>query len=496
MHEILTTRDMYEADRRAIAGGVTGLELMENAGQAVAARIFEQFPIGKIAVLCGPGNNGGDGFVIARVLKKKGWRVALSLLGELAALKGDAAAMAKKWDGPVYMLTQKSPVDADVIVDAIFGAGLARDIEGDLAAVIETTNQLSTPVIAVDVPSGIDGSSGKVLGIAIKAQECITFFRRKTGHMLMPGRAFCGALTVVDIGIPDDVIAGLNLPQIENTKDLWHPHFPQHSVDSHKYSRGAVVVVSGPASQTGAARLAARGALRAGAGVVTIASLPAAVLVNACQLTAIMVKRFDSAVDLHASLANDRRTGAVVIGPGAGYGDNTRNNVRAVLDAGMAVILDADALTSFENRPDDVFDAIKEHPDRSVVMTPHDGEFMRLFGDIGHSFASKVERARHAANLSGAIIVYKGSDSVIAEPGGRVAINMNAPATLATAGSGDVLSGIIAALVAQNMPAFYAACAGVWLHGEAAVLFGVGLIAEDIPELLPKVLQKLAAEDE
>jgi len=289
---------------------------------------------------------------------------------------------------------------------------------------------------------------------------------------------------VADIGISDEVVAGLNLSQFENTKDLWHPYFPSFTPDAHKYNRGATVVVSGPASQTGAARLAARGALRAGSGVVTVASPPGAVMVNACHLTAIMVKGFKGAQALNTLLRDDARIGAVVIGPGAGRDDNTRNNVRSVLEAGVSTVLDADGLTSFEQAPETLFEAIAEHLDRSVVMTPHEGEFKRLFGDIAAQKISKLEHARQAAHLSGAIIVYKGVDTIIAAPDGMAAINTNATPTLATAGSGDVLAGIIAGLMAQGMPAFYAACAGVWLHGAAGALFGRGLIAEDIPEVL------------
>jgi ADP-dependent NAD(P)H-hydrate dehydratase / NAD(P)H-hydrate epimerase len=231
--------------------------------------------------------------------------------------------------------------------------------------------------------------------------------------------------------------------------------------------------------------------LRVGSGVVTVASPSAAVMVNACQLTAIMVKGFKSAQALNALLRDDRRIRAVVIGPGAGIGNTTRNNVRSVLDSGVSAILDADALTSFEQQPVSLFEAITEQGDRSVVMTPHAGEFRRLFADIAVLSISKLEHARKAARTSGAVVVYKGVDTIIAEPGGMAAINANAPPTLATAGSGDVLAGMIAGLMAQEMSAFYAACAGVWLHGQAATLFGPGLIAEDIAEILPQVLQQI-----
>ncbi len=491
MNELLTAEQMYEADRRAIAGGIAGVELMENAGQAIADQIFDNYAKGKVAVLCGPGNNGGDGFVVARLLKQQDWPVIVSLLGDLSALKGDAAIMAQRWDGPVERLGRDSVQDADLIVDAIFGAGLTRDIDGELAALIARINKAGVPVVAVDVPSGVDGLSGAVRGVAFQAQRTITFCRKKTGHLLMPGRGLCGEVLVADIGISGEIVDGLTIRQFENSPELWRAHFPHPAIDSHKYSRGATVVVSGPARQTGAARLAARGALRAGSGVVTVLSPPSAVMVNACHLTAIMVRGFKDAQALNNLLNADTRIGAVVIGPGAGTGNTTRNNVRSVLDAGVHTVLDADALTGFEQQPDALFDAIAEQGDRKVVMTPHEGEFRRLFAEISTLPVSRLEQAREAAKASGAIIVYKGMDTVIAAPDGIAAINSNAPLTLATAGSGDVLSGIIAGLMAQAMPAFYASCAGVWMHGAAAALFGPGLIAEDIPELLPKVLQQL-----
>ncbi len=491
MHELLTTDDMYEADQLAIKGGIAGIELMENAGRAIAEHIVKNYDRGQVAVLCGPGNNGGDGFVVARLLEQQGWPVTLFLLGAPSALKGDAAAMAQLWVGSVEQLDENSGAGADLIVDAIFGAGLGRAIEGELASLINKINGSKVPVIGVDVPSGVDGSSGGVRGVAFRAERSVTFCRKKPGHVLMPGRAHCGKVAVVDIGISNEIIAGLKVKQFENTLELWHPHFPRLTLQSHKYSRGATVVVCGPAAMTGAARLAARGALRAGSGVVTVASPPSAVMVNACQLTAIMVKKFKDAAALNGLLNEDERIGAVVIGPGAGRGNTTRNNVRAVLDAGVSTVLDADALTSFEQCPQALFAAIAENCERDVVMTPHQGEFEHLFTDIANLPGCRLEQARQAAKSSGAIIVYKGVDSVIAAPDGRAAINTNAPPTLATAGSGDVLAGIIAGLMAQTMPAFYAACAGVWLHGQVATLFGPGLIAEDIPELLPKVLREL-----
>lgn len=491
MHALLTVAEMYEADRRAIAGGVSGIALMEAAGLAVVSVIEKHYPQGAVAVLCGPGNNGGDGFVIARLLKLQGWSVSVGFLGEMSALSGDAAEMAALWVGDVGPVNEDIALEATLVVDALFGAGLSRDISDDLAALMTTIYKHGIPVVAVDIPSGIDGLTGEVRGQAFRAEHTVTFCRKKPGHVLLPGREHCGDVTVADIGISDDVVTSLSPTHFENARSFWLAHFPLLSAASHKYTRGAVISVSGPSHQTGAARLAARGALRVGSGVVTVASPKSAMLVNASHLTAIMVKSFGDAQALNALLRADSRIGAVVIGPGAGAGDTTRQNVRAVLDAGVPTVLDADALSAFSQDPEALFAAIKVMPGRAVVLTPHEGEFRRLFPEIAQQGGSKAEKARQAATLSGCIIVFKGPDTVIADLDGCVVINTNAPPSLATAGSGDVLAGMIAGLMAQGMSAHKAAAAGVWLHGEAANLFGSGLIAEDIPEILPQVFKLL-----
>ena len=489
MHELLTTAEMGRADRLAISGGLPGLMLMEKAGRAVADEVVRRFPdAGTVAVLCGPGNNGGDGFVAARHLRERGYGVRVGLLGSVETLKGDAQAMAELWDGPVAPLDPGILEEAEVAVDAIFGAGLTRAIDGAAAVLIAALDAADMPVIAVDVPSGVDGTTGAMAGIAAKALATVTFFRRKPGHLLLPGRLQCGEVRVADIGIPDDVLAEVAPAAWANAPALWLDRFPWPEVSGHKYGRGHAVVVSGGPRSTGAARLGARGALRAGAGLVTLASPRAAFPVNAAQLTAVMIAPFEGAKGL-ARMLGDRRKNAVLIGPGAGVGAATRNQVKALLGSEAAVVLDADALTSFEGRAAELFDAIagREAP---VALTPHDGEFVRLF-DPNAGTGSRLERARRAAQVSGAGIVLKGPDTVIADPDGRVAINENAPPWLATAGSGDVLAGFVAGLLAQGMAAFEAACAAVWLHGAAAEAFGPGLIAEDLPEMLPGVLAQL-----
>lgn len=486
--QLLTTDEMSRADRMAVAAGIPSVSLMENAGGAVArAALAMCEPRDRVAVLCGPGNNGGDGFAAARHLHEAGVDVVLALLGAPGTLTGDAAAMAQCCGVPIGPLAPSSIGGARLIVDAIFGAGLARPIAGVAAEVVGAINRSRVPVLAVDVPSGLDGTTGEAAGPVVQAMRTVTFFRRKPGHLLLPGRVLCGEVHVADIGIPDGVLADLGANTWANAPGLWSAHFPWPKLDGHKYGRGHALVVSGPAAHTGAARLGARGALRVGAGLVTVASPADAVAINAAHLTAIMLQPFDGPDGLARILA-DKRKNAVLLGPALGVGAPAQQLVHTALSSGAATVLDADAITSFAGSPSELFVAIAGAGRRPVVLTPHEGEFQRLFADVG----SKLQRARAAAQRSGAIVVLKGADTVIAAPDGRAAINDNAPPWLATAGAGDVLGGVIAGLLAQSMPPFEAACAGVWLHGAAATAFGPGLIAEDLPEALPQVLRALA----
>ena len=488
MLELLTADEMARADTLAIAGGVAGATLMENAGRAVADEVAKRFPDQEsVVVLCGPGNNGGDGFVAARHLLERGYRVRLGFDGDLGRLPKDAAAMAKRFAGRIEPLSSDILAGAGVVVDALFGAGLARPIEGKLATLIGRVNASAVPVVAVDVPSGIDGSTGEVRGVAINAVATVTFFRLKPGHLLLPGRIHCGAVQLADIGIPASVLAEIAPKTFANEPALWLAQFPWPKEESHKYARGHAVVVSGPVYSTGAARLAARGALRAGAGLVTVASPRDALQVNAAQLTAIMVREADDARGLNTLLA-DKRKNAVLIGPGVGVGERTKELVLAALASEAAVVLDADAITSFGEATASLFAGIASRT-APVVLTPHDGEFARLFHDL--VTLPKLERARQAAARSGAILVLKGADTVVAAPDGLASINATTSPWLATAGTGDVLGGMVLGLLAQGMPGFLAASAAVWLHGAAAKAFGPGLIAEDLPETLPLVLRAL-----
>ena len=487
--ELLTSEQMTRADRLAVAGGVGSLVLMENAGRAVAHEVAQMVAAGaRVAVLCGPGNNGGDGFVAARHLRDRGYDVRLALLGDRAALKGDAAAMAQRYTGTVAPLSTFVLAGAQLVVDALFGAGLTRPLDGTAATAVAAMNACDRPIVAVDVPSGLDGTTGAATGPVVHARCTVTFFHRKPGHLLLPGRTYCGPVRLADIGIPASVLGEIKPRAWANAPGLWLSAFPRPRLAGHKYDRGHALVVSGPLAHTGAARMGARGALRIGAGLVTVASPPDALAVNASHLTAIMLAPFEGAGGL-ARILSDRRKNAVLLGPALGVGAATRELVGAALASGAAAVLDADALTSFEGEATVLADAIAATAARAVVLTPHEGEFRRLFPAIGEG--SKLDRARAAAAESGAIVVLKGADTVVAAPDGRAAINENSPPWLATAGAGDVLGGFVAGLLAQGMPAFEAACAAVWLHGEAAAEFGPGLIAEDLPERLPAVLAKL-----
>jgi ADP-dependent NAD(P)H-hydrate dehydratase / NAD(P)H-hydrate epimerase len=497
MLELLSNAEMAQADRLTIAGGVAGIDLMERAGAAVANAVAARCPGGsRIVVVAGPGNNGGDGFVAARLLATHGYQVRILFTGDIPALRGEAALAAKKWTGP---LSPARPEDlggakgaSDVVIDALFGAGLDRPVAGLPRAMIDAMNAQTTPVLAVDLPSGINGTTGAVMGKAVKATQTITFFRKKPGHLLLPGRLHCGAISVADIGIPDSVLEQIAPQTFENSPALWREAFPVPRDEAHKYDRGHAVVVSGPSWSTGAARLAARGALRAGAGLVTIASPREALAVNAAASLAVMVRPVDGAAGLTNFLA-DRRLNALALGPGLGVGDATCALVLAALSGERAVVLDADAMTSFAADPQALAAALRDRRGQSTILTPHEGEFSRYFGALDERMkvGSKLERARLAARSCEAVVILKGADTVVAGADGRAAIAANAPAYLATAGAGDVLTGMVTGLLAQGMPAFKAAVAAVWLHGEAGKAIGPGLISEDLPEALPAVYRLL-----
>jgi hydroxyethylthiazole kinase-like uncharacterized protein yjeF len=475
MRQVLTVTEMARADAAAIAAGTPGLTLMERAGTAVADAVCARFARQTTLVLCGPGNNGGDGYVAARVLMDRGWPVEVRSFGEPATQ--DAQAASARWEGATKPLN--GAPEAGVWIDALFGAGLSRPLDGAAAAAALRMAEAPERAVAVDVPSGVPGDTGKPIGPAARAALTVTFHAKKPAHLLEPGRSRCGEVIVADIGL-----AAAPGRTVENAPELWLPRFPWPTAASHKHARGRLVVVSGEAWSTGAARLAARAALRIGAGLVTVLSPPEALAVNAAHLEAVMLRGFETDLELEQA-AKD--VDAAVIGPAAGVGEPTLLNVLALARTGAALVLDADAITVFRDDPEELFSLL----DRDDVLTPHPGEFERLFPGLLAASSERISAARRAAEKAGAVVLLKGSDTVIAAPDGRCAVNGNGSPWLATAGSGDVLAGFIGGLVAQGMESFEAACAGAWIHAEAAELHGPGLISEDLPGLAPAVLRRL-----
>ena len=468
---------MRAADAAAVSAGVSGLVLMERAGRAVADSVIARFSPRPTVVLAGPGNNGGDGYVAARCLKAAGWPVRVEALGPPKGVDAMAAELA--WDGETTPLTVRGG-HADLVIDALFGAGLDRPLEADMARLARRLQPMRERVVAIDTPSGLSGDTGRPIGlVSFTAALTVTFHRRKIAHVLQPGRQICGEVVLADIGLG---VAATRL--CENAPDLWLDGFPWPGVDAHKHKRGRLIVVSGEAWNTGAARLTARAALRIGAGVVTLLSPPEALGVNASHLEAVMLRPFETDVELEAAASDVE---AVVIGPAAGLTEATLSNVLAVARTGAALVIDADALSVFRDEPDELFLAL----DRDDVLTPHPGEFERVFPGVLKASPERITATRVAAARAQAVVLLKGPDTVVAAPDGRAAVNLNGSAWLATAGSGDVLAGLIGGLIAQGMESFEAACAGVWIHAACAEAFGPGLISEDLPGLVPMVLKSL-----
>jgi len=474
---LLTCAEMARADRFAIDRGIAGTTLMAAAGAAVATAIRRRYRPRPVLVLAGPGNNGGDGWVVARDLADHGWAVRAAALGDPNALRGDAAWARGLWSGPVEAARPEVLDGAGLIVDALFGAGLARDLDGVAADIV---GALADQVlagravsVAIDVPSGVDGDTGRVRGVAAPADLTVTFFRRKPGHLLLPGRELCGTLRVADIGIPAAALAAIGPGTAANSPAAWQHALAPRAAADHKYRRGHVLVVGG--AMSGAARLALAAARRSGVGLAT-AAVPAGLQsLYAGDAPGAIVREIDGARGLAALLA-DPRYSAVVVGPGLGGGAAAKALVAAALEARRAVLLDADGITAWAGAAEDLAARIAA----PTVLTPHDGEFRRLFPDLDPAAAGKPAAARAAATRLGAVVLLKGGDTVIAAPDGRTLITTNAPPTLAIAGSGDVLSGLIGGLLARGVPAFEAAAAGAWIHGEAGRAAGPSVLAEDL----------------
>lgn len=491
--EILTVAQHSEIDRLTTMSGASMAELMENAGRQVANEIAKRWSARRTTVLCGPGNNGGDGYVAARHLQARGFEVEVIKFGDHSNASAEATQMARAWKGPVKNFKPSEPIHAQLVVDAIFGAGLSRGIGQDLSQLFEDIFMADVPVVAVDVPSGVHGDQAIFLEGAKpwSASLCITFFRKKPAHVLYPARGQCGEIVCVDIGIGEGMLAALSqfplvdADSLRRCDEILHAESPALTVDAHKHRRGHCFVLSGPPTMTGAARLAARSALRAGAGLVTVIGTEDATRVLSAQLTAVMVRSLGIGSTLDEVL-KDTRPAAFVLGPGAGTGPSTKQLVLAVLEAKKPAVLDADALTVFGKSPQELFSKLHD----GVVLTPHLGEFERLFPGLVASSSNRIEATRAAARRSGAIVLLKGPDTIVADPQGAVGVNTNAPPFLATAGSGDVLAGIVGGLLAQAVPAFEAAKYGAFYHGECGTLAGPGLIAEDLTELLPRVMHR------
>lgn len=481
--EVLTVEESAAADRAAEAAGTPILELMERAGAAVADAVVARWTVRPVLVLCGPGNNGGDGYVAARRLTERGWPVMVACLAPASMLNGAAAEAAARWSGPTIPLAEGGATEAGLVIDALFGAGLTRPLSEPAKDALRAAASRGVPIVAIDLPSGLAGDTGRPLGYAPEGDLTVTFHRKKPAHVLEPGKSFCGEVVVADIGLPQPSDAML----FENAPELWLGRFPWPRTDSHKAERGRLVVVSGPAWSTGAARLSARGGLRIGAGLVTVLSPPHACAINAAQLEAVMLKPFDGDVGLEEVAAD---ADAAVIGPAAGVTPATRRNLLALARTGAKLVVDADVFTVFRETPAALFAVLEPHD----VLTPHPGEFDRVFPSLLKDSSERITAARKAAERAGAIVLLKGADTVVAEPGGRAVVNTNAAPWLATAGSGDVLAGLIAGLIAQGMASFEAACAAAWIHAEIGRDFGPGLISEDLPEGVPGVLRRLYAQ--
>ena len=474
---ILTPQEMLAAEKAVIAGGTDSFELMQRAGDAVAEFVHANWPEGSIQVLCGPGGNGGDGFVAAAKLARLWRSVHVYCAVPVSELTGDAARAAKLWEGPVGTLEEAVEADHDLVLDGLFGGGLTRALEGTPAKLAERGGR----VISIDVPSGICGLRARPLGPCFRAEGTITFAALRPAHVLRPGSVYCGNVLVADIGVP------VQTKLMENSPPLWLRLLPQPGMADHKHQRGHLKVLSGGISATGASRLAVRAGLRIGAGLATLLTPPDALAVNASQLTAVMI----AGVGSPGEVAEACDTASVVIaGPAAGITPATRANVEAILKSPARAVLDADALTVFETQREELFRRLRP----TDLLTPHIGEFRRVFDDLLDTATNKVEAVREAAKRAGCTVLLKGPDTVIANPDGGAVVNTHATRWLATAGAGDVLAGFAGGLMAQGVDTLAAASMATWMHGEAGRRVGAGLISEDLERLIPDILSMLHGE--
>ena len=490
MHELLTPRQMGLADQLTIDAGVPGIELMEAAGAFLAQVVKKHFENPQsVLVVCGPGNNGGDGYVLARLLSDVGLPVDVFVPLGTENIGGDAKIAFECLSGQVRQIDDPDWSAYALIVDALFGAGLTKDIEGKLGSIVSHINDSPAMVLAVDLPSGINGETGTICGNAVVSDVTATFFRYKPGHLLYPGKSHCGTTEVGQIGILDTVLAEIGIDTFHNRPELWNSHLPKRKSTQHKYSRGHTLVLSGAITKSGAARLMASAALRMGSGLVTLAGASDVLPINASRLDSVMFAEANDAGEFRHLLKDDR-VNCLCLGPGMPPNDTTRLFVSEALGTGKNTVLDAGALSAFDDRQDLFFKQISDRK-RDVIITPHSGEFARLFPELT-DLPSKLEMARQAAATANAVVVLKGPDTIVANNCGHAAIASNAPPWLATAGSGDVLTGMIAGLLAQGMQAFEAGCAAVWIHGEAANIIGSSLVSSDLDYGLTEAIKSHA----
>lgn len=464
--ELLTTEEIKKAERAAISEGLTESILMEKAGKAVVDVILREFSPGSILVFCGSGKNGGDGKVVARLLTEKGWPVEIVSLIDLPSSEKIANA-----------ITQ-----ADIIIDALLGTGVSRNLEGDILKIVKLINASSKPVVAIDLPTGIETDSGGCWGEAIQATHTVTFCRAKPGHFLLPGRLCTGKLFVKNIGIVDALIP--EPTHYLNSPALWKEYLKEPQPYDHKYTRGACLI-AGSGAMPGALKLAALAARRVGAGLVRLTCKNEEYPILASEVLGDIIAPLSSAEEFLTYIRNPHHK-ALLWGTGAFPKESTKEQANLLLSTQKPCVLDGGALSSFEGKTLE----LTSHLHENVILTPHEGEFLRLFPHLAF-LQNKAEKAQKAAAEAGAVIVLKGYDTIIAAPNGKVIINANAPATLATAGTGDILAGLMVGLLAQGLPPFQAAAAAVWIHGEAASRKGLGLIAEDLLDEIPPVLQLL-----
>lgn len=488
-HELLTNAQMATADRLTIDSGIAGIELMEKAGKAVADIVSAHYQDRPVFILCGPGNNGGDGFVAARYLTQNGFDVQVASLVEVNDLRGDAAQAAAIWESePIAFEAVMMPQNC-VVVDAVFGTGFNGILKDPVARLFQEIRNIGCPVVAVDIPSGVEGDTGVSDLHTLQADYSVTFFRKKLGHVLYPGAELCGEVSVHDIGIPDSVLSDTDFVAIENSPDLWKEQLPHADPDAHKYKKGHAVMMGG-SEMTGAIRLASEAAMRVGTGLCSIVAPPETGEIYRKGAAHIIVedgRGYEEFVD-HCQ---DERRNAILIGPGAGLKDKDvlqkdvlQKVVLDVVSLNKPCVLDADSLSVFKEKQN----ILLKNLHSGCVLTPHEGEFKRLFGDIK---GSKLERAKQAAGRAGCTVLLKGPDTIIAAPDRIPVIDSIAVPELGTAGSGDVLAGMITGYLAQGVDAFDAACMAVWIHAQAGLCFGSGLVASDIPDMIPPVLKDL-----